>query len=389
MSQTNDGVNRLDIIRKNYTTPGHPTAYAGITAVQNYYNGQFSRSEVESVLHSLDAYTRHREYKQPAYYNPYYVYKQRQEIQADLIDVRAHSQKNDGYNYLLLLIDLFSRKIWVYPTKTKQGVEIRNILEEWLNNLGDNRKPKQFNSDAGKEFKNGTVSRMMQAKNIRQTFASGTSKAAYAERANKTFQILLNKYMTDVQSLRYIDVLPDLVTSYNTRPHRSLDGMTPEEADRPEEQQHVRGILTKNHAMRALSARKKAKLQVGDMVRVKYLPKKLGGAARAYNPQFSGEYFEIVDVNTRMMVPMYKIRSMNTGEEISDRFYSNELQKVRGDVFKVEKILRTRGRGLNKEVLVKWQFFDDHHNSWEPERNIIATYNNTGGTTAAAAAAST
>ena len=125
---------------------------------------------------------------------------------------------------------------------------------------------------------------------------------------------------------------------------------------------------------RKQKARKKPKFKIGDTVRLKLLAKKLGGDARAYNPQFTGEYFEIIDVNIRQMIPMYKVRSLDNGDVIKDRFYSNELQKLQGDVFKVEKILQTRGRRPNRELLIKWQFFGDQHNSWEPERNIITRY---------------
>ena len=361
-------------IRDNYTTPGHPTAFSGLTATYNYYEGRFSKDVIKRALQGIDAYTRHREYKQPKVYNPYYVYKHRQEIQADLIDMLQYPRQNDGVKHLLLLIDLFSRKIWVKPLKSKTGQEMETALADWLNNDMQNRPPKQFCSDSGREFNNRLVKTLFASRNIEQTFASGTSKASYAERANKTLEIMINKYMTQVQSFRYIDVLPDIVASYNLRGHRSLDGMSPEEADAPNNRLHVRGILMKNHSKRALTANKAVKFRVGDRVRVKILAKKIGSDARAYNPQFKGEYFEVVDINDRMMVPMYKIRSLNTGEVIQDRFYANELQKIVGDVFKVERVIRTRGRGRNKQLLIKWQFFDEQHNSWEPEANIVADY---------------
>ena len=367
----------IEIIRSNYVKPGHPTAFAGVTAVYNFYNGRYSQEKIETALQGLDAYTRHREFKQPRTYNPYYVYRPRAQVQADLIDMIAYGGQNDNVKHLLLLVDLFSRKCWVLPLINKTGEAVRDALTTWLNSDDmRQRPPKIFRSDSGTEFKNRWVSELLRSKRIKQQFASGTSKASYAERANKTLEIMVNKYITQRQSFRYIDVLDDIVQSYNSRGHRSLDGMTPNEADDPNNTQYVRGILMKNHAKRAQGANKRVKLNVGDRVRVKILPKKIGTDARAYNPQFHGEYYEVVAISKRMMVPMYRIRSMNTGETIKDSFYSNELQKVTGEVFKVERVLRTRGRGRNKELLIKWQFFDEQHNSWEPERNIVETYNN-------------
>jgi hypothetical protein len=371
--------NKLRLIRRNYSTPGHPTAFAGITKVHDFYNGTYTKAEVKKALQGLDAYTRHREFKQPKPYNPYYTYKRRKMVQADLIDIQQLHESNDGVKYLLLLIDIFTRKVWIYPARSKRAGEMKDLLSSWLEELGEGDKPEGINSDSGAEFKNATIRGLLATKGISQSFAAGTSKAAYAERANKTLQVMIHKYLTDVQSLRYLDVLPDIVLSYNSRPHRSLDNMTPNEADRPENELRVRGILTRNHAARAATANRKVKFEVGDKVRLKYLAKKIGGEARAYNPQFTGEYFEVVDVNTRKMVPMYKVRSMNTGETINERMYANEMQKLDGNVFKVERVLRTRGRRPHRQLLIKWQFFDEQHNSWEPEENIVANYGRGGG----------
>ena len=39
-------------------------------------------------------------------------------------------------------------------------------------------------------------------------------------------------------------------------------------------------------------------------------------------------------------------------------------------VYKIEKILEEKGRGKNKQYLVKWLNFDTKHNSWIPAKNI-------------------
>ena len=48
-------------------------------------------------------------------------------------------------------------------------------------------------------------------------------------------------------------------------------------------------------------------------------------------------------------------------------FYQPELQKIEvrdDDTFKVEKILKTKGRGHNKQYLVKWLHWPSKFNSW-------------------------
>ena len=60
-------------IIENYHTPGHPTAFAGISKVVDFYDGRAGRDLVLRALQASNSYTRHREYKRPKYYNPYYV----------------------------------------------------------------------------------------------------------------------------------------------------------------------------------------------------------------------------------------------------------------------------------------------------------------------------
>ena len=360
-------------IVENYHTPGHPTAFAGVSKVVDFYDGRASQDLVVRALQSSNSYTRHREYKRPKYYNPYYVYRQREQIQADLIDVRELSGRNDGVKYLLLLIDLFSRKVWVLPLINKSAATTRDALRAWIESLG-NRRCELLATDRGLEFNNRPVRDLLRRYNIEQQFKSGTSKACYAERANKSIQTLIYKYLTSAQSTRYIDKLDSIVESYNHRPHRSLNNATPHEADKPRSQRWIRGILQRAHVERRARAKKAPKLKVGDTVRVKILTKKVSGDSRAYVPQFKGEYFTIVEVKRNMMVPMYVIKSQDTGETITDSFYAEELQKVEGDVYQVERVLARRGRGRNRQLLVKWMFFGPQHNSWIREADVANVY---------------
>lgn len=62
-------------------------------------------------------------------------------------------------------------------------------------------------------------------------------------------------------------------------------------------------------------------------------------------------------------------------EEIKGTFYQAELQKVevrRDDEFKVEKIIQSRGRGPNKQYLVKWLHWPSKFNSWVNANDVKA-----------------
>lgn len=359
---------RDDRIRKNFRSPGHPTAFSAPANIARQYN--ISEKKAKEILQEVDSYVLHKEYKRPKQYNPYYIYNRRELIQADLIDIRTLQQTNDGVNYLLLAIDVFTRKVHVYPLKRKTAVEMIKALRQYLHDLGPPT-PKILMTDAGTEFWARNVRDFLGSKGIILQLAHGTSKASYAERANKTIQVLIYKYLSDQETTRYINVLPNLIKTYNSRGHRNLKYMSPNDADKPENEQRVRAIAVERYSK---IRRKSPTLQLGDVVRIKTDPQNVDPARRAYAEQYKGEYFIIIRINKTLPIPLYYLVSMNTNEHIKGGFYSNELSKIQGDVFKIEEVLRERGRGNNKEILVKWKFFNDTHNSWIPARNIVQRF---------------
>jgi len=356
-------------VLRAYTNPGHAVAYSAPATVAKYFG--ISKKRAKYFLEHSEGYTLHREYKKPSTYNPYYVHNRREQVQADLIDIARIAPNNDGVRFLLLIIDIFTKKVWLYPLIRKTAQEMKHALETWLATL--RVKPSKFVSDRGLEFLAGSVQAVLRSANIEWQPANGTMKAAVAERANKTIQILIYKYLTENETLRYIDVLPRLVTTYNRRTHRSLDGMTPNQADAPQNEHLVQAIAHERYAKLG-QKRRSPRFKLGDLVRVKTDPHKISQNRRAYAEQYTGEYFSIARINRTLPIPMFYLRSLNTGDLIEGAFYAEELQRQRGDIWKVETILRERTRRGVREVFVKWKHFDARWNSWIPRANIVREF---------------
>jgi len=355
-------------IISSYLTPGHPTAFSGVNNVAAFH--KISVKKARALLDTLDTYQTHREYHRPKNYNPYYVRNRRSLAQADLIDVRCWKQNNKGINYLLLIIDVFSRFIWLYPLKNKTGMIVAEKMKEWIRDC--RTPPKKLQTDSGLEFFNKYVKKVLQEGGVELELALGTAKAAIAERANKTIQMMMTKLMRNKLKEhkgknRYIEHLPALVRSYNTRGHRTLRGMTPEEADKKKNEARVRAI----HVERFQAVPRKTPIfQLNDVVRIKLESKILTPASRSYNPQFSESLYYIVRINTRVRIPMYHLRAAEDDEEIRGGFYSEELTKVGSDEYGIEKILDTRKRGRTEEVLVRWRGFAPRWDSWIPKKSL-------------------
>lgn len=363
------GNNLAARISRAYHTPGHPTAFSAPKTVADHFG--ITTNKARKVLEESDAYTLHREYKRPRVYNPYYVHNRRKQVQGDLVDISRIRGTNDGVTFLLVLIDIFTKKLWVFPLKNKSATVMKDAMKTWLDGL--RTKPEKIVTDRGLEFTNRLVQNLLRESGVEWEAANGTMKAAIAERVNKTLQILIYKYLSAKETTRYIDVLPQLVQTYNRRPHRTLEGLTPNTADLPRNEALVQGVFHARFAKLG-QARTSPKLSVGDIVRVKTDPHKISQNRRAYAEQYTGEYFRIVRINRTLPIPMYHLRSMDSLDFIEGGFYANELQRQRGDVWKVERILAERTRRGVREVLIKWKDFSDRWNSWEPRRNIVQRF---------------
>ena len=369
MDETDEDGLRERILRA-YSTPGHPVAYSAPHTVAKYFN--ISQSRAKKILEHNEGYTVHREYKQPKFFNPFYVHGRREQVQGDLIDVSRLAANNNNIRFLLLLIDIFSKKIWLYPLKNKSATSMERIVQTWLESL--DVKPDKLATDRGLEFRNQRVQNILASNDVEWQALGGTMKAAVAERANKTIQILIYKYLTKKETTRYVDVLQRFVETYNKRGHRSLNGMCPQDADLPRNENEIKAIHHARYEKIAQKRKSYLPFKVGDLVRIKTQAKKISSSSRAYAEQFKGEYFRVVRINRTLPIAMYHLRSLDTGEMIEGGFYAQELQHQRGNVYKIESVLNRRTRRGVREIYVKWKDFGPQWNEWIPERNVVAVY---------------
>lgn len=70
----------------------------------------------------------------------------------DLTDVNNIATQNDGFRFLLVLIDIFSRFLFIVPLKTKTNQDIIEGLNRVLTTI--RRKPRVLRTDKEIEFKN-------------------------------------------------------------------------------------------------------------------------------------------------------------------------------------------------------------------------------------------
>ena len=268
---------------------------------------------------------------------------------ADLADLSAFKDYNDGYTFLLLVIDTFSKYGYLIPLKNKKGKTVANALKD----IFKKRKPGKLWTDKGKEFYNKDV------KDLVELYSTeNEEKSSIAERWVRTIKEKMWKYFTDNNTYKYIDALPDLVEDYNNTVHSSTK-LTPKEASKKKNELTVwRNLYPDRYKKYNITP----KFSVGDEVRI---TKKKKVFEKGYTTRWKEEIFTIKEIRDTNPIT-YKIEDLK-GEEIKGTFYEPELQKTEQQIYRIEKVIeKEKGRSF-----VKWKDYSDKFNSWVDNKDLI------------------
>jgi hypothetical protein len=252
-----------------------------------------------------------------------------------------------------VLIDIFSRYLFIVPLTNKHH---RTISDGLKSVFQTGRQPHTLRTDKGSEFKNRWVKTFLKKEGINVIHTQNETKANYAERVIRTMKNLMYRYFMKNRTYRFVNVLQDLVKSYNDKPHRSLGGNAPAtvnqgNADEIRLDAYLSGKKTKSSLTKKnsnlLKPKKKTKkrwkpffkLKVGDTVRISQLKHPF---QRDYQQKWTEEFFKVSKRYKRGQIPVYKVQDL-ADDPVEGTFYESELQKVvkSEDVaYRVENILK-------------------------------------------------
>lgn len=240
---------------------------------------------------------------------------------ADLVIMRNYSNENDGYCYIITVIDTFSKFAWVFPLKNKDGISVSKAFEKIIEQAKSQKHqpPKLLHVDKGLEFENKHFKKVLEKYNIDMYHTQNEEKSAIIERFNRTLNGKMRICFEVQKSKKWIKILQSLLDEYNCKNiHRSI-GMKPCEVNKSNEELVLHKLFsTKN------KHKSKIKFSVGDRVRIKAYKKTFGNK---YSNNWTREIFIVNEIlNTNPIT--YKIIDLNN-EEIVGSFYNEELQKTK------------------------------------------------------------
>ena len=283
---------------------------------------ELTLENVREWLHKQPSYTLHRDLRLKFPRRKVIVNGMRIQYQADLMDFSQIKRENDSNRYLLTVIDCFSRLATAIPLKTKLASVVAPALKQAFKNLGGT--PLKLQTDDGSEFiAHFTQNYLKKELGMLNWFHSFQNvKAQIVERFNRTLRGKLQKYFAANKTLRYIEVLPKILKSYNNTIHStlkeySLSQVNAKNQDKVFEIQYRKYLDEK---------KKKRKFNIGDIVRVSaYRPTFF---KKGTQNNFSAHLFVVTDVDDRTNPPTYRLKSWEDSEAIEGMFYESELQKA-------------------------------------------------------------
>jgi hypothetical protein len=364
----NNNINRY--LRKLYFSTLSPVAFTSFNKIWRYISADPKRPkglDTQTLKHWLDKQDAYTVFKQP----PSKVRTEKiiveypdQMWDCDIM-VMEDGKLNNGFKYVLCVIDLFSRYLWVRATKTKTAVECGKAFKSVC---AEGRVCEILRTDNGGEFTGKPFQEVLREKNVIHQIAYGAHKANYVERVQRTIQERLYKYFYENNTKKFIDVLQPICTAYNNTVHGST-GMPPMAINK-NNYTALYNRLYESELNKRARQRPVFAFDIGDLVRISLTKEPF---AKGYEQKYTEELFRIVN-RIPSQPPRYKLEDLK-GERIKGSFYTGDLQKFhKRDIsklsFKIEKVIKKRKDKGREFSLVKWLGYGDKFNSWVPTTQL-------------------
>lgn len=142
-------------------------------------------------------------------------------MQADI----AYMYDKNGFKYILVVCDIFSRHLWAEPLKDKTAASVRTVLTKLFDSI---LTPiEKFETDQGTEF--AGLGKFFREKKILFKFKFQQHKANFAEHfvylIKKKLYTMLRAKVTD----NWVKYLPSVVDALNHKPIKALGYRSPSE----------------------------------------------------------------------------------------------------------------------------------------------------------------
>ena len=331
--------------------------------------------DVKKFLSTQDSYTLHKPSKKHFLTQHIIAPKPKVIICMDLLDVQNISEFNNGFRYLMLFVDVYSRYLTVIPIKNKTKESILVGLKTFFK-IKDNYRYSRIYSDK----ESGLYSHLI------QNFLTKIKKKVYTntsqERKNALSEIFIRnlkrkmyKYMTHYNTNTYINALTDIVSSINNSSNRSFKdrSLTPKKLHEIKDKVFLQNQFKKMFYINEEKGKNDQSFGINDIVRIPRSEYTQSIFFKKYKILNSEELFRIIEIKKDRFPHLYILEDLGK-ERIHGSFYEKELIKSSLKNIYPIKILKTRFIKNSRQFYVTWLGYPSKFDEWISEKDIV-TYN--------------
>jgi hypothetical protein len=190
-----------------YFDSSQPGSYSGVDklyrAVKNAGSHQLSKGKIQKWLSKQRAYTAHKPVRCHFERRHVIVDVKHAQWDADTVSMTRYAKVNEGFVYILIMIDILSRYLWTVPLKSLKGKEMVSALKF----VFQDTKPRKLRTDKGSEFFNKDVKAYLKKEGVGYFTTTNETKANFSERVIRTLKSKVTKYMDHKQTHMWLAVL--------------------------------------------------------------------------------------------------------------------------------------------------------------------------------------
>lgn len=332
--------------------------------------GKLTIAKIENYLRDKSSHYLYRPAQRRFNENKIIVATLNEIMGVDLMDVSNMSKENDGVKYVLLGVDLFSRRATSYPMLSKKCEETIGGFKKMFRQ----NHYKAVYADRGGEFTCTALKEYLKSVKTIIYHSENYVKVSTVERFIRTLRGKITRYLEANHTKRYIDALPKLIDSYNRTFHRSINTSPGNVNSKNSSEVYQFQYLPFKGKGSEVKPLRKFKFKIGDDVRLSMI-KRSPFAKDSTREKWTEEIFTIVKRKRRQRAPAYKVEDQQ-GKSVSGWWWTNELQRAKLDprkLYKLDpefKIKERKTASGTLEYFVKFQGWPDAFNEWVPEKRL-------------------
>ena len=291
-------------------------------------------------------------------------------MQADLAVMPA----DGAHTYFLLVIDIFSRKLFCCPLARKDA---KSVKEAFLTIFAEAKViPEKLETDRGTEFIGNKA--FFREKGIYFRVKTGRHKAAFAEHGIYLVKRRLYRLLRTLGKDKWVEYLGQVVKNLNLTPNNAIGGVKPSEINSPVDDVKIDAAAKPWQPppvakLRSNDEKYKANvknLQVGDHVYADF-------ESKLFDKSFDlqrGQMFQISRILASEEPPIFYLADLK-GAAVPGTFYKQQLHKVAApkpdEIWKIGDVLKTEKRKGKKWHFVSYLGYPKKFNEWIPAHHMV------------------